>query len=217
MHIQNLVKFYQFVLKIMSRNKILMDGMMDWQPKSSIAPFSKQVYKYRELLYLRAIQYDASPYAFNLEIIWASFWDLVLIILWHTKYVGYIRGVIRKFTEKLLSYIALIECNEHYNSAQVDWNWNLENVTSDVWARDAAVTSLRWSWPICTPGLLLRAKTRSCVWIDWYFYWKVMFSHSLNIIWGFYVILLRYVFKLKGFSSKDRPKMHLFFCGFCNF
>ena len=38
-----------------------------------------------------------------------------------------------------------------------------------------------------------------------------MFRHSLNIIWGFYVIPLRYVFKFIGFSSKGRPKMRQFF------
>ena len=57
----------------------------------------------------------------------------------------------------------------NYHSWQVDWNWNLENVTSYVWARGATVTSLRWKRPICIPGLLLWAKTRSTVWIDWYF------------------------------------------------
>ena len=38
-----------------------------------------------------------------------------------------------------------------------------------------------------------------------------MFHHSFNIILGFYVILLRYVFKLIGFSPKGRPKMRQFF------
>ena len=41
-----------------------------------------------------------------------------------------------------------------------------------------------------------------------------MFSHSLNIIRGFYVILLCYVIKLKGFSPKDRPKLRQIFLGF---
>ena len=54
------------------------------------------------------------------------------------------------------------------------------------------MTSLLWNRPIYTPGL------------------KVMLSHSLNIILGFYVIPLRYVFKL-GFSPKGRPKMRHFF------
>ena len=40
MHTQNsLVKFYQFVLKILSGNEILMNGRNDGQPKSSKAPF----------------------------------------------------------------------------------------------------------------------------------------------------------------------------------
>ena len=38
-----------------------------------------------------------------------------------------------------------------------------------------------------------------------------MFRNSLNIKWGFYVIPLRYVFKLIVFSPKARPKMRLFF------
>ena len=38
-----------------------------------------------------------------------------------------------------------------------------------------------------------------------------MFRDSLNIMWGFYVIPLRYVFKLIGFSPKGRPKMSQFF------
>ena len=38
MHIQNLVKFYHFVLKILSRNEIVMDRWIDGQPKSSTAP-----------------------------------------------------------------------------------------------------------------------------------------------------------------------------------
>ena len=38
-----------------------------------------------------------------------------------------------------------------------------------------------------------------------------MFHHSLNIISGFCVIPLRYVFKLIGFSQKGRPKMRQFF------
>ena len=38
-----------------------------------------------------------------------------------------------------------------------------------------------------------------------------MFRHSFKIICGFYVILLRYVFKLIGFSPKGRPKMCQFF------
>ena len=39
----------------------------------------------------------------------------------------------------------------------------------------------------------------------------LMFYHSLNIILGFYVILLRYVFKLMGYSPNGGPKMHQFF------
>ena len=38
-----------------------------------------------------------------------------------------------------------------------------------------------------------------------------MFRNSFNIICGFYVIPLRYVFKLIGFRPKARPKMRLFF------
>ena len=38
-----------------------------------------------------------------------------------------------------------------------------------------------------------------------------MFRHSLNIIGGFYVIPLRYAFKLIGFSLRGRPKMRQFF------
>ena len=42
MHIQNLVKFYKVVLKILSGNEIMTDGWNDgWndrQPKSNIAP-----------------------------------------------------------------------------------------------------------------------------------------------------------------------------------
>ena len=39
MHIQDLVKFYPFVLKILSRNEIMMDGQMDlWNDRSSTAP-----------------------------------------------------------------------------------------------------------------------------------------------------------------------------------
>ena len=42
MHMQNLVKFYKFVLKILSGNEIMMDGLNDGpndgQPKSSTAP-----------------------------------------------------------------------------------------------------------------------------------------------------------------------------------
>ena len=38
-----------------------------------------------------------------------------------------------------------------------------------------------------------------------------MFHHSLNIIGGFYVIPLCYVFKLVGFSQKGRPKMRQYF------
>ena len=40
MHIQNLVKFYQCVLKILSEDQIMMDGLTDGQTKrSSIALF----------------------------------------------------------------------------------------------------------------------------------------------------------------------------------
>ena len=38
-----------------------------------------------------------------------------------------------------------------------------------------------------------------------------MFRHSLNIIYDLYVIPLRYVFKLIGFSPKGRPKMRQLF------
>ena len=38
-----------------------------------------------------------------------------------------------------------------------------------------------------------------------------MFRHYLNIILGFYVIPLRYVFKLIGFRPKGRPEMRQFF------
>ena len=38
-----------------------------------------------------------------------------------------------------------------------------------------------------------------------------MIRHSLNIKRGFYVIPLRYAFKLIGFSPKDRLKMRQFF------
>ena len=38
-----------------------------------------------------------------------------------------------------------------------------------------------------------------------------MLHHSLNIMRGIYVILLRYVFKLKCFSPKGRPKIRHFF------
>ena len=38
-----------------------------------------------------------------------------------------------------------------------------------------------------------------------------MFGHSFNIILGFNVIPLRYVFNLIGFSPKGRPKMCKFF------
>ena len=41
MHTQNLVKFHQFVLKILSGNEIMTDRWNDGQPKSSIAPFFK--------------------------------------------------------------------------------------------------------------------------------------------------------------------------------
>ena len=98
-----------------------------------------------------------------------------------------------------------------FHSKQVDLNWNSENLTSYVWARGTAMTSLRWNWPICTPWLLLGEKTCSCVWNDWYFKWKVIIRHSLNIIWGFYLIPLRCLFKLIGFSPKGRPKMRQFF------
>ena len=101
--------------------------------------------------------------------------------------------------------------NINYYSKQVDWNWNLENVTSDLWARDAVVTSPRRNRPNCTPGLLLLAKDRSCVWIYWYFQRKVIFCHSLNKICGFYIILMRYVLKLMRISPKDRPKIRQFF------
>ena len=43
-----------------------------------------------------------------------------------------------------------------------------------------------------------------------------MFPHSLNIICGFYVIRLRYVFKLIGLSPNVRPKMRQFFEFFVN-
>ena len=38
MHIQNLVKFYKDVLKILSINEIMTEGRNDRQPKSNIAP-----------------------------------------------------------------------------------------------------------------------------------------------------------------------------------
>ena len=38
MHTQNLVKFYQFFLKILSGNEVMTAGRIDRQPKSSIAP-----------------------------------------------------------------------------------------------------------------------------------------------------------------------------------
>ena len=38
-----------------------------------------------------------------------------------------------------------------------------------------------------------------------------MFGYSLNIMRGFYIFPLRYVFKLIGFSPKVRPKMRQFF------
>ena len=38
MHTQNLVKFYLFVLNILSGKKIMMDGQNDGQPKPSIDP-----------------------------------------------------------------------------------------------------------------------------------------------------------------------------------
>ena len=38
-----------------------------------------------------------------------------------------------------------------------------------------------------------------------------MFLHSLNMISGFYVNPLRYVFKSIGFSPKGGPKMCQFF------
>ena len=38
-----------------------------------------------------------------------------------------------------------------------------------------------------------------------------MLRHSLNIIWGFCVIPLRYVFNLIDFSPKGRPKMRQYF------
>ena len=70
------------------------------------------------------------------------------------------------------------------------------------------MTSPRWNRPNCTPGLLLLAKDRSCVLIDWYFQRKVIFCHSLNKIC---IILMRYVLKLMRFSPKDRPKIRQFF------
>ena len=46
MHIQNLIKFYKVVLKILSENKTMMDewadGQSDRQPKSYIAPTSSK-------------------------------------------------------------------------------------------------------------------------------------------------------------------------------
>ena len=42
MHVQNLIKFYKTVLKILSGNEIMRDGRNDSQPKSNITPtFSK--------------------------------------------------------------------------------------------------------------------------------------------------------------------------------
>ena len=38
-----------------------------------------------------------------------------------------------------------------------------------------------------------------------------MLHHSLNIIWGFYVIKLHYAFKLIGLSLKALLKMRQFF------
>ena len=38
-----------------------------------------------------------------------------------------------------------------------------------------------------------------------------MFRHSMNIIRGFYVFPLHYVFNLMGFSPKGRSKMRQFF------
>ena len=38
MHIQNLVRFYKVFLKILSGNKIMMDGRNNRQPKSNLAP-----------------------------------------------------------------------------------------------------------------------------------------------------------------------------------
>ena len=73
------------------------------------------------------------------------------------------------------------------------------------------MTSLHWNWHICTPGWLLGAKTRSCVWIDKYLKRKVVFRHSLNIIWGYLCYSAALLFKLIGFSPKGRPKMHHFF------
>ena len=73
------------------------------------------------------------------------------------------------------------------------------------------MTSLRWNRPNCTLGLLLLAKDRSCVCIDWYFQRKVIFCHSLIKICGFHIILMRYVLKLMRFSPKDRPKIRQFF------
>ena len=46
------------------------------------------------------------------------------------------------------------------------------------------MTSLPWNRPICTPGYLLGAKTRSCVLIDWYFLKEsnvpTFFAHNMR-------------------------------------
>ena len=77
--------------------------------------------------------------------------------------------------------------------------------------------SLCWTRRICTPWLPLEAKIRILLELIGNFCRKVIFHHCINIIWGFYVIPMRYVFKLRGSRSKDRPKMRQFFRHFVNF
>ena len=71
--------------------------------------------------------------------------------------------------------------------------------------------SLRCNRPICTPVLLLGAKTRSCVELLVFFTESNVPSFFEHNMIFFYVIPLRYAFKLISFRPKGRPKMRQFF------
>ena len=84
----------------------------------------------------------------------------------------------------------------------MDWNENLESVTSD----EAVVTSFHWTRPICNPGLPLGSKF-VVVFEMIGILMESNLSSFFSIILGLYVILMRHVFKSTGLRSKGRLKM----------
>ena len=88
--------------------------------------------------------------------------------------VLYTRGDQKVRGKVLLYHIAIIDCNENsLIETTIHSKWT-EIEIQKMWRQTYEHEAPLWrhfagTGPSVPPGLFLRAKTRSCVWYDWYF------------------------------------------------